>query len=326
MANLINRIRGRVKMTVTDFRNDSRFSVRLAIFHMMDELCSRFGPKTAASYFSDRKHEWIMDYLREELRDVLDEFAEDRDVGHPQENAPIWVCWWTGEETAPELVKQCIRSIRANAGTHPVHLITKENYVQFLSIPEYILEKAEHGKIKNAHLADYIRVALLADHGGLWLDSTIFCNGPVPDDCFTISFFTCKDKIPSGNYISRMQWTTFLLGGWQGNVFFRCLKAAFEAYWTKEESAVNYLFFDCLIALIRNRVPACGKLLAEVSANNPHRDDLQAAMNNAIPAEAWSSVIQSDTIFYKLSWRENYRETTQDGQDSIYRYFLNREI
>lgn len=313
-------------MTVSDFRNDSKFSLRLAVYHMLDELCGRFGPKEVGSYFREKKDAWVMNYLDKKLQDVFLEFEKDTEIGCFQENVPIWICWWTGEETAPELVKQCIRSIRANAGKHPVNLITEENYAQFLTIPEYILEKAKHGKIINAHLADYIRVALIAEHGGLWLDATIFCNGTVPDDCFEIPFFTCKDKTPSGNYLSRMQWTTFLLGGWKGNVFFRCLKSAFEVYWATEESAVNYLFFDCLIALIRDRVPFCGKLLVEVPANNPCRDDLQAAMNNAVPAEMWGNIVQPNTVFYKLSWRETYRETTQDGKDSIYRYFLNKEM
>ena len=60
-----------------------------------------------------------------------------------------------------------------------------------------------------------------------------------------------------------------------------------------------------------------------VAENTPHRDDLQAAMNAALPAEQFENVINKDTTLYKLSWRETYSELTADGKPSIYNRFLN---
>jgi hypothetical protein len=84
--------------------------------------------------------------------------------------------------------------------------------------------------------------------------------------------------------------------------------------------------FDSLIELGYREIPGIQKLIDAVPENNLRRDDLQAAMNRAATPEEWNDIVRPDTVLYKLSWRETYRETTPDGQDSIYRYFLNKEI
>ena len=105
-------------------------------------------------------------------------------------------------------------------------------------------------------------------------------------------------------------------------MFYRFLKDAFEAYWDTEETAIDYLFFDYIIALAHKELPTIRNALEGVPANNPHRDDLQAAMNAMLPAEQFDAVIQPDTWLYKLSWRENYQERTQEGKTSVYGHFL----
>lgn len=88
------------------------------------------------------------------------------------------------------------------------------------------------------------------------------------------------------------------------------------------DSAIDYLFFDDLIFLAREKIPAVKRYMDSVPENEPHRDDLQAAMNAALPACEFWNVVQDDTIIYKLSWRETYSEKTTDGRDSVYGYFL----
>ena len=324
MAKLWKRIKRRILMTITNFRNDCCFSLKLAAYRMIGDLCGRFGLRKIAKFFHQEKDEWIMAFLKRKLQNVLDSYKADEDFGEAQENAPIWICWWTGEETAPALVKQCIRSIRANAGNHPVNLVTQYNYKEYLVIPDYMLKKASEGKMCFAHLADYIRVALLAQRGGLWLDATIFCSAAVPDMCFDIPFFTCKSPRQKCGYLSEMRWVTFCLGGWKGNVFFRFLSDAFEHYWQTAPCAVDYLFFDHVIELAYRDVPAIRQLIDAVPENNLHRDDLQAAMNAALPASEFESVLDSDTVLYKLSWRETDTETALEGNGSIYHYFLTK--
>lgn len=322
MANLYTRIAKRIEMTGKDFRSDLKFSPKLAWVRLFANLCGRAGLRFAAAPAAKKQDAFIRCYLEQTLQPVLARYEADTDPGIASPDSPIWVCWWTGEETAPPLVRRCIQSIRENAGTHPVRFITRENYGDHLQIPDYMLDKLESGQMGLAHLADYIRVSLLAEHGGLWLDATIFCSNTVPELCFELPFFTCKSPRQSCGYLSEMRWVTFCLGGWKGNVFFRFLRDAFERYWQVSPCAIDYLFFDYVIELAYNRLPALRELIDSVPVNNLHRDDLQAAMNEARPASDFASILQPDTVLYKLSWRERYAAQAANGEDSIFTFFI----
>lgn len=326
MAKLSQRIARRIKSTASSFSADCRFSPKLALLRACNELGGRVGLRTFSASAGDKKNEWIQDYLKNCLADVLQQFFQDSDLGQYSPDAPIWICWWTGEETAPPLVKQCIRSIRKNAGNHPVHLITQDNYSGYLEIPDYILEKVHLKTMGFAHLADYIRVKLLCNRGGLWLDATIFCSQGIPNMCFDLPVFTMKGPIQKCGYVSDMRWVTFCLGGWKNNVFYRFLTNAFEEYWRCNDHAVDYLFFDHIILLAYQHLPHIKSLLNAVPENNLHRDDLQAAMNAALPASMFVSVLHPDTSLYKLSWRETYREQDEQGNQTVFSHFLNMEL
>ncbi len=296
MASFVDRIGRRISSTAMSFRKDCRFSPKLAVYRMGDDLSWRMGLKKISGTFHSRKDRWIMAYLGNQLQGVIDACKNNTACGEYQENAPIWVCWWSGVENAPNLVKQCIRSIQQHAGNHPVHLIDQNSYREFLEVPEYMLKKVREGRMGLAHLSDYIRVTLLEAYGGFWLDATIFCADVVEESWFLKPFFTCKSELQPCRYISQMRWTTFVLGGWKGNPLCRYLKNAFEQYWKQEGAAIDYLLFDYLIELGYERLPAVKQLIDDVPVNNLRRDDLQAAMNRAAAPEEWDQVVRPDSI------------------------------
>ena len=324
MKALCGKIVKRLSATGAAFRQDCHFSSRLAWYRMVDDVSWRLGAGKLSGIFHEKKDEWILDYLAGLLVDLIEKYRDDSDVGEKVENAPVWVCWWSGEEDAPQLVRQCIWSIRKNAGSRPVHLITERTYSDYLDIPPCILDKVSSGAMCLANFSDYLRVSLLERYGGLWLDATIFCARTVPEECFEQSLFTCKSQPAQSRYLSRFRWTGFCVGGWRGHVFYRFLKEAFERYWAAEPVSIDYLLFDYLIELTQRHIPAARQAMEAVPVNNLHRDDLQAAMYNALPADCFESVIQPDTALYKLSWRERYAEKTADGRDTIYSQFISQ--
>ena len=326
MSRFLLRIKHRLEMTVKDFRADIKYSFKYACYRMLDNLFSRMGLKIAAHYFHKKKIAYEIQYLETVLTEPIEKYKHAQIMGEQLKNAPVWVCWWEGIENAPLLVKQCVRSIERQAGSHPVYLITKDNYSTFLDVPLYLLKLMRNGKMGLAHFADYLRVCLLNKYGGLWLDATIYCAERIPEWYFELPLFTCKSEYRESNYLSHFQWATFCFGGWKANLFYAFLQDAFETYWKQNATAIDYLFFDDLIWIAREHIPTVRKMLDNVPMNTPHRDDLQAAFNACLPAEAFSSIICEDTPIYKLSWREKYNETTPDGQDSIYSYFLKLQI
>lgn len=323
---LFTRINRRIKTTAANYSADMQFSKKLANYRMLDELCWRLGLTKISSVYHNKKDEWILSYLKAKLDFLIEKYQADKFVGEENAVSPIWVCWWSGEDDAPAIAKQCIKSIYKNSGTHPVHIITEKNFMEYLDIPDYILKKVNSGAMCIANFTDYLRVSLLAKYGGLWLDATIFCVSQIPDEYFLNSFFTCKSEPTESRYLSKFRWTGFCLGGWKQHVFFRFLKEAFECYWVSEEISIDYLLMDYLFETAYRYLPVVKKCMDEVVPNNLNRDDLQKAMNMALPASSWEDVIKNDTVLYKLSWRETYSLKTEMGEQSIFDYYLNMLI
>ena len=326
MSNLLPRLKKRYKITIEAWREDYTFSLKYACYRVIDDVARRVGFQKISNIAYKKREKFILDYLEKELQSTIIKYQNNNTLGEKIEKAPIWICWWSGFDGAPALVKQCVKSIIKSAGVHPVHLITKNNYKKYLSIPEYMLQKLEKRQMKVAHLADYIRVSLLEKYGGLWMDATLFCTETIPEEYFDMPFFTLKSSWQESRYLSHFQWTTFCLGGWKGNVWYSFMREAFEMYWKKAEYAIDYLFFDALIFLAKERVPAIKILMDSVPENTPHRDDLQVAMNQALSASEFWNVIQKNTTIYKLSWREEYSTKTKNGDKSINQYFLDMDL
>lgn len=326
MSKLLERINGRIKTTVNTYCVDSTFSKQLANYRLIDELCWRLHIVNMSTVYHEKKDEWILEYLYNKLGLLIEKYKEDTDIGIKETHPPIWICWWSGEDEAPAIVKQCIKSIRKNAGSHPVYLITEKNYIEYIDIPPYILNKIMSGTMCIAHFTDYLRVSLIEKYGGLWLDATIFCSNQIPEECFEASFYTCKSHPVKSRYISQFRWTSFCLGGWKNHVFYRFFKEALEKYWRDEDVSIDYLLFDYIIETAYRHLPTLRQCMDELMPNNPHRDDLQAAMNSSLSAEHWSNIINNDTVLYKLSWRETYSHKAVNGEQSIYDYFLNMNI
>ena len=313
-------------MTKKAYAEDMQFSKQLANYRMADELCWRIHLRHISTFFHEKKDEWILNYLKKKLDSILEKYKEDDYLGEYDSTCPIWVCWWSGESDAPALAKQCIRSIRKNAGKHQVQLISKDNYTEFLDVPNYILDKVNSGAMCIANFTDYLRVSLIEKYGGLWLDATIFCSSEIPTVYFENSFFTCKSEPIESRYLSKFRWTGFCLGGWKKHVFFRYLKDAFECYWKSEHTSIDYLLMDYLFETAYRNLPIVRNCIDGVTPNNLHRDDLQAAMNMALPATKWEEALKEDTVLYKLSWRETYTLETENKEQSIYAYYFNMQI
>ncbi len=322
-----SRISKRIKSTSEKFKNDCEFSFKYACLRMADELGGRIGFKKMSKKAHDAKDKWALDYLKTNLESVITYYKNATDESVFDETSPIWVCWWTGEETAPELVRQCIKSIKANAKTRPVNFIHKDNWSEYIEIPEYILNKVESKKICLANFSDYLRVSLVGKYGGLWIDATVFCSYALPDEYFKLPFFSCKSQYDENcPYVSKMRWTAFILGGQRNNMFFKYMKSAFDEYWLHHDCSIDYLLVDYLIVTAYNEIPYIKQLIDNVPINNPHRDDLQMAMNLARPAEDFDNIVNTETVLYKLSWRETYSLTTADGKESVYSHFLNMKF
>ena len=169
-----------------------KIPVKAAYYHAICNYADNQGIDLGKTQNIYRKRQrYIYKYLYNRYGNILYDLKYTD--GEKQFNAPIWVFWWQGENVAPELVKLCIKSIRLNAGNHPVHIITKDNYNEFTNIPDYIIRKLEDGKITLTHFSDILRMNLIAYNGGFWIDSTIFCSKKIEERIFDQPIYTGRN-------------------------------------------------------------------------------------------------------------------------------------
>ena len=106
--------------------------------------------KRIEGFFVSCKQHFILHHLLSGCgKEVIPEYMNSslEDCGQIEETSPVWICWWQGEESMPDIVKACYRSVLMHADRHPVRLITEHNYRDYVTIPTFILEKQQKREI-----------------------------------------------------------------------------------------------------------------------------------------------------------------------------------
>lgn len=279
--------------TITDFCLDTKyFGVSLATRKIL-------SPRFTGTW--ELKHKWIFPYLEKKYADFIRSYREKKQPsGIIAEDAPIWVCWLQGEENMPFLCKKCLESIRKHSVKHPVKLITFDNYTQYVNIPEYILEKV--GKsISFTHFSDILRANLLADHGGLWLDATIYLTQDLSS--YDLPFFSLKQDYPDNKRtVNDWMWTGFFMGGVKGNLMHCYLRDFFNEYWKKERHLIEYLLIDYIMLTGYRNIPAIKRMVDAVPYSCQDLYAISRMLYEPYDANKLNRAIKN-TYAFKLKWK-----------------------
>ena len=274
-----------------------------------------------------KKHQVMLEYFEDMLSNFLEEYDYNRQIvedDHELHNR-IWVCWWQGWDNAPTLVRACIASIQKNAGDHVVTLITEENYEEYVNIPDWVKEKHSAGVISHTNFSDLLRLSLLAEHGGLWLDATFFVAKDGLADCFADPIWSIKRpdyghaSVASGYFAGySLRCTT------ENRWMFATMRDFFLYYWKENDFLVDYLLIDYMIVLAQKKDPRIGKAFENIKPNNPKCDELLKILKDPYDEKIWNDY-QRDTRLYKLSWKQNY-PLKVDNKDTFYSKLVQGEL
>lgn len=264
-------------------------------------------------------HEAILNYLQKRYGYIIEEFAMAK---VPQnvlgQNSCIWMCWFQGEQFAPPLIQSCIKQVQKFKGNHPLVILNKENINRYCSLPAYIWEKLEKEKISYTHFSDILRNALLAQHGGIWLDASIFLTSNL--DSWNLAYFTIKQQIPDDKrFVSGYKWTGFCQGGVQGNPVNSFVYRMFLEYHKKEKGLVDYYLIDYFMALGYRNIPAIKTLIDNVPYNNKELYYMKEKMLETFNKDEFEKIKQNTGIF-KLKQR-----VFTDNENSLYTYLIKNE-
>lgn len=236
----------------------------------------------------------------------------------------IWVCWWQGLENAPKIVKCCIDSIRANAGNHNVIIITDENYHKYVEFPEWIERKKKAGIITKTHISDLLRLSLLAQYGGVWLDSTFYCTGSL-EPCFSTPIWSIKRPDYRHVSVACGEFANYSFGCTSENrKIFAVLRDYLLDYWKNYDYMIDYLFLDYLIVLASKRNKEVADAFKTLPPNNKNCDELLKKLGMIYDPAEWSNLKENTTLF-KLTWKANFPNEI-GGKQTFYGKLLNGEL
>ena len=105
-------------------------------------------------------------------------------------------------------MKRCLKTIKANVPEGwQLHIITDENLKQYVMMPDFVEEMVKNGKMCRANYSDILRLALLWNYGGLWLDATCLLTQGIPQIILDSPLFLFNNK-------DLWQTTPFIFESW----------------------------------------------------------------------------------------------------------------
>ncbi len=215
----------------------------------------------------------------------------------------IWTCWLQGEDNAPELVKKCFQSLREyKPQDFELKIITYDNLNDYISLPEFIIEKHRKHIISNTHLSDIIRLYLLKEYGGFWIDATCLLTSPLPQYIYNSEFFIYRSV---GKYTKTLIQSCFIYSK-SFNPLISKWAEAITKYWENENFLLEYFVCHYLfIALLENDIEF--KNLYESYSLNETEENMHIILRSnkeKISDTDFKNVCQK-TFIHKLSYKEN---------------------
>lgn len=149
----------------------------------------------------------------------------------------VWVCWMQGMENAPQVVKVCYQSILDNLSDREIILITADNYKNYVTMPDFILEKYERGIITHTHFSDILRLELLKNYGGTWIDAAVFLtDGNLPDYMLNDKLFIFQSIEDAAAQIESF----YITAESNNKIVLMTLKLLYE-YWKNHNVLIHYI-------------------------------------------------------------------------------------
>jgi hypothetical protein len=100
--------------------------------------------------------------------------------------SPSFTYWHSSIRNAPPIVKSCVASQKKYLGAG--HRVLDDSCLdRVINMPQIILSKRDSMTI--THYSDIVRLCLLAQYGGVWLDATVYMSGPLEGCLKSSSFF-----------------------------------------------------------------------------------------------------------------------------------------
>ena len=261
----------------------------------------------------------LSDWVYEQRRNLFDK-ADTLSLGSPDENPPIWIMWLQGMDKAPELVRMCYESVKRHANGHPIRIVTEENISSYVELPSWIWDKYSNGILSRTNFSDITRLALLAEYGGLWIDSTVFVNKDIDEEVFSFPFFSTR-RLPEDDVFYRYpkpEWAVFIFGVWKDSFIMKTCRDVLYEHFREHNSFPTYFMIDYVFAALRDHSRKFRECIEMVPVNNLRVTHLMCIINDEYNPDVFDDYLNDKDYFAKLSNRKKVQKTTASGNLTYY--------
>lgn len=215
----------------------------------------------------------------------------------------IWQFWDNPPgQTTPEIVKVSVESVERFKGYFDHKVLNGSTIKNYSDLPGYIFDRLKRKKMIYAHFADLLRLNLLKNHGGVWMDATDYMTDFVPEYIIKQDFFVFLTgnltHFPYSfmqNFFIRAKKGSFLCEAW----YQMCLE-----YWKNETKSIDYFQHQIMFKSLVLKHPVAQRLFAEM----PHISEdetLQFIGDNLFQkfdTNTWKN-IKKTSFFQKTTYR-----------------------
>lgn len=254
--------------------------------------------------------------LNKLYRDIQDEYSLVEKKNGIDENT-IWITWFTGLETAPDIVKVCVNSIYNNFPEKNIIFLSNDNINEYVEFPSHILEKRNSGIITDAHFSDLLRLELLSVYGGTWIDATVYISSPdIPKSMLESDLFFFQNLKPGrdGDAIGLSSW---FIHAKKGHPIMLKTRKMLYKYWEDNNKLLDYFLFHFFLSISKDHFKESAESIPKYSNAVPHI--LQLEWGNEKDLERFKDILRMSSV-HKLTYKNLPKK-----ENTLYEYIVKKE-
>ncbi len=255
----------------------------------------------------------LYDKLLQQYREIIEAPIEAKE----QRNChKIWVCWLQGFDSAPDIVRACLNSLRQNLPGYEIVTLDETNLHDYVQLPDFVEDKYRRGIIPRAHYTDLVRLELLCAYGGLWIDATVLCTSPALMPVIEAApLFLYREYRISPKDVTPIVASNWFIGSVSNHPILLLTKKLLYAYWQRESRLKNYFIFHLFLSIAARRYPEEWAATPPFNNIDPHMLQFNALM--PYTPELWEQILRFSP-FHKLSYRSN----TSDDEGTMFMHAI----
>lgn len=149
----------------------------------------------------------------------------------------VFVYWAQGMEAAPPIVRACYERLKRVPGIE-LRLVTEATVPYWVDLPDHVRQRVPATK---AAFSDWLRIALLKEYGGIWVDATCFVSG----DLAVVDELVGDRRFFAFRY-NDARISSWFLAARNNSYIVHMMHAALEVYFRSHDRVTHYFFFHDL--------------------------------------------------------------------------------